>query len=66
MDNKGERNMKVSGQRVKKLLGADLKARHKKEVVDLDQYVNPLIHKQIHGDKVYVPLNLDRVWNQIS
>ncbi|WP_187360392.1 C2 domain-containing protein [Priestia megaterium] len=58
--------MKVSGQRLEKLLGADLKARHKKGVVDLDQYVNLIIHKQIHGDKVYFPLNLDRVWNQIS
>ena len=58
--------MKVSGERVEKLLEESLRARHKKGTGDLDQYINPIIHKQIHGDKVYVPLNLDRVWNRIS
>jgi hypothetical protein len=26
-------------------------------------FTNPIIHREIHGDKVYVPLNMERVWN---
>jgi hypothetical protein len=59
--------MKFSGESLENLLGVNPKARHKNEVGRLDQsFANPIIHRQIHGDKKYVPLNLDRVWNQIS
>ncbi len=40
--------------------------RLKKENEILEHYFeNPIIHREIHGEKVYVPLNLDRVWNRI-
>jgi hypothetical protein len=59
--------MKLSEESLRNLLGVNPRARHKNEVDCLDQYFeNPIIHRQIHGDKIYVPLNLDRVWNQIS
>lgn len=49
------------------LIGVNPRARHKNNVDRLDQYFEtPIIHREIHGDKIYVPLNLDRVWNQIS
>ncbi|MGM0878300.1 MAG: hypothetical protein ACQEWV_27250 [Bacillota bacterium] len=66
-DKKGERNMKYSGESLENLLGVNQRARYKKEVEILDQYFEtPIIHREIHGDKIYVALNLDRVWNQIS
>lgn len=47
-------------------MGLDLRARHKYEREQMDQsFENLIIHKEIHGDKVYVLLNLERVWNQI-
>lgn len=61
--------MKYFRESLDNLIGVDHRARHKhKNTVDrLDQYFeNPIIHREINGDKIYVPLNLDRVWNQIS
>lgn len=59
--------MKLSGEILENVLGVNHRARHKKEVDCLGQYFdNLIIHRQIHGDKIYAPLNLDRVWNQIS
>ncbi|MFC0270431.1 hypothetical protein ACFFIX_03020 [Metabacillus herbersteinensis] len=56
--------MKSSGEN---LFGAKQRARLKKEIENLDQYFEtPIIHREIHGDKIHVPLNLDRIWNQIS
>ncbi|WP_274854648.1 hypothetical protein [Bacillus methanolicus] len=55
----------MTEENIKKILGVNVRARHKKESNDLDRYfLNPIIHRQIHGDKVYVPLNLDRIWNR--
>ncbi|MRX56609.1 hypothetical protein [Metabacillus idriensis] len=59
--------MKYSGENFENLFGVIKRARLKKEIENLGQYFeNPIIHREIHGDKIYVPLNLDRVWNQIS
>ena len=60
--------MKLSGEILENLLGVNHRARHKQEVVSCwNQYFeNPIIHRQIHGSKIYTPLILDRVWNQIG
>jgi hypothetical protein len=59
--------MKRSSQSLEKLVGARWRARHKIEMDNPEHYFeNPLIHKEIHGDKVYIPLNLNRVWNEIN
>jgi hypothetical protein len=29
-------------------------------------FENPIIHRQIHGEKVYVPLQISRLWNQVD
>jgi hypothetical protein len=59
--------MKNSNQSLDLLLGGRNLARHKSsENKNLEKYFeNPIIHKEIQGDKVYVPLNLNRVWNAI-
>ncbi|MCM3570926.1 hypothetical protein [Neobacillus mesonae] len=58
--------MRNSKERFENLMGLDLRARHKYEREQMDQsFENLIIHKEIHGDKVYVLLNLERVWNQI-
>lgn len=50
------------------ILGTKPRARHKKIIENyLDEsFTNPIIHKEIHGDKIYVPLDLNRVWNRIN
>jgi len=59
--------MKSYGEKSENLLGGKQRARLKKEMKNLDQYFEtPIIHREIHGDKIQVPLNLDKVWNQIS
>ncbi|WP_260288749.1 hypothetical protein [Peribacillus aracenensis] len=41
-------------------------ARHKTEGLNLDPCFSHLIvHKEIQGDKVFVPLDLTRVWNRL-
>lgn len=59
--------MKISNQSLDSLLGAVKTARHTKdEKRSLDSYFkNPIIHKQISGERVYVPLNINRVWNEV-
>lgn len=59
--------MKMSEQSFEKLQGIRKRARAKKtEKHPFVQYFrNPIIHKQIHGERVYVPLNIQRVWNEI-
>jgi len=48
------------------ILGTKLRARHK-ELQSLEQsFTNPIIHKEIQGDKVYVPLDLSRIWDRIN
>jgi hypothetical protein len=59
--------MKKSNQSVEKLKGMRKRARHKNsESHSLMQYFKkPIIHKEIHGDRVYVPLRISRIWNGI-
>jgi len=59
--------MKFSNQSLETLLGVHKKPRRKwKEINRLEQsFENPIIHREVNGDRVYVPLNLDRVWNGI-
>ncbi|WP_198510343.1 hypothetical protein [Bacillus solitudinis] len=38
-------------------------ARAKQEKYDVkDLFKNPIFHREIHGDKVYIPLNKERLW----
>ena len=64
---KKERNeMKFSNLSLEKLVGASERARHKiRSDRNLEQHFEtPIIHREIQGDRVYVPLNLYRVWNE--
>ncbi|MBT2657870.1 hypothetical protein J7E81_21955 [Bacillus sp. ISL-18] len=59
--------MKFSKQSLDTLLGVHRIVRHrgsKKRSLE-DYFENPIIHKEIQGDRVFVPLSLDRVWNEI-
>ncbi len=48
------------------VLGPKPRARQKNFFGSLeDSFKNPIIHKEIHRDKVYVPLDLSRVWDRI-
>ncbi|RKJ35970.1 hypothetical protein D7X33_38280 [Butyricicoccus sp. 1XD8-22] len=58
--------MNLSRESFENLFGAKRRAKRKEEFDRLDQFFeNPIIHREIHGDKIYVPLNLEKVWNQI-
>jgi hypothetical protein len=58
--------MKTSRVRLDNLLGVTSRSRRKNKVDQLEKrFEKPIIHKQIHGDKVYVPLNIERVWNEV-
>jgi hypothetical protein len=49
------------------LLGAKTKARRKELMDSFEQsFSDPIIHREIQGDKVYVPLNLNKIWNRIG
>jgi len=60
--------MKFSSQSLDKLLGATKKARHRiRTDYSLEHYFEePIIHREIQGDRIYVPLNLNRVWDEIN
>lgn len=59
--------MRLSGEGLHNFYGISPRARYKKEVDRLEHlFNNPIIHRQIHGDIVYVPLNIERIWNQIG
>ncbi|WP_251555545.1 hypothetical protein [Neobacillus muris] len=48
------------------VLGTKTRAKRKELMDSLEQsFSNPIIHREIHGDKVYVPLDLNRVWDRI-
>jgi hypothetical protein len=59
-------DMKLSNLNVDELYGASNRARHKNSKnLNLETYFEePIIHKEIQGDRVYVPLNLNRAWNK--
>jgi len=58
--------MKYSNLSFEKLLGVHHRARHKVcGTPSLESYFEePIIHREIQGERVYVPLNLIRVWNE--
>jgi hypothetical protein len=51
---------------INNLLGTNFRARPQELFnTSLDHYfLNPIIHKEIHGDEIYVPLDLYRIWNK--
>ncbi|MCM3570514.1 hypothetical protein [Neobacillus mesonae] len=59
--------MKYSNFSFERLMGEHKRARHKiRENQTLEQYFeNPIIHREIQGEHVYVPLNLNKVWNGV-
>ncbi|WP_040346518.1 hypothetical protein [Neobacillus bataviensis] len=59
--------MKYSNLSLDRLLGSRFKARHKvREYHNLEQqFEQPIIHREIQGNRVYVPLNVNRVWNEV-
>ncbi|MBI0578068.1 hypothetical protein IEC97_11925 [Neobacillus cucumis] len=59
--------MKFSNQSIEKLRGVHKRARHKVSGKrSLDQFFeDPIIHREIQGDRIYVPLNLNKVWNGV-
>jgi hypothetical protein len=59
--------MKFSNQSFDKLLGTRKRVRHKTNTSpSLEQYFEePIIHREIQGDRVYVPLDLNRAWNKV-
>ncbi|WP_040207067.1 hypothetical protein [Neobacillus jeddahensis] len=60
--------MKISNLSFEQLVGGHKRARHKagRQEDSLGQYFEtPIIHREIQGDRIYVPLNLQRVWNEI-
>ncbi|MGG1396930.1 hypothetical protein ABE288_03775 [Bacillus salipaludis] len=59
--------MKFSNLSLEKLRGVHKPARHKvSEKRSLEQFFeDPIIHREIQGDRIYVPLNLNKVWNGV-
>jgi hypothetical protein len=51
---------------IENVLGTKPRARYKELTGCLDySFTNPIIHREINGDKIYVPLDLNRIWNII-
>ena len=49
------------------ILGTKPRAGHKELMNNSDRcFANPIIHREIHGDKIYVPLDLSRIWNKVN
>lgn len=59
--------MKYSTISLEKLVGGHKRARHKlRRTASLEEHFeDPIIHREIQGNRVYVPLNLYRVWQEI-
>jgi hypothetical protein len=47
---------------LEEILGISFRARHKEIYENRDQFINPIIHRQVQGNEVYVPLNR-KLWN---
>ncbi|KKB34277.1 hypothetical protein [Bacillus thermotolerans] len=56
--------MNLQREYVKKLIGLNSTVRRKEEGYTIEQFSNPLIHRQIHGNEVYVPLDLQKLWGK--
>jgi hypothetical protein len=59
--------MKFSNQSFDRLLGTRKTVRHQTNTsLSLEQYFEePIIHREIQGDRVYVPLDLNRAWSKM-
>jgi len=58
--------MKFSSQSLEKIVGVSKRARHKIRIESWEHYFeDPIIHREIQGERVYVPLNLNRLWNEV-
>ena len=56
--------MKSSSENFDKLLGTVYRARRQQDYSLLERsFQKPILHRQVHGDEVYVPLNLERIWS---
>jgi hypothetical protein len=59
--------MKSTSANFDKLLGTVYRARRQQDYSLIDHsFQKPILHRQVHGDEVYVPLNLKRIWNQAN
>jgi hypothetical protein len=47
---------------LEKLFGITGRTRRKKEEREYDPFERPLLHRQIKGDAVYIPLDTERLW----
>jgi hypothetical protein len=56
--------MKYSSVSFEKLIGVRQRVRHKMGLA-AESFADPIIHREIQGDRVFVPLNLERVWNEV-
>ncbi len=68
LNKKGVSVMKFSKVNLSDFFGGNIRAKRKiREDYCWDSnFENPIIHREIQGEKVYVPLNLGRVWNQVN
>ncbi|MDR7079639.1 hypothetical protein J2Y03_004697 [Neobacillus niacini] len=59
--------MKKSNQSMEKLKGIRKRARHKRSDGHslMHYFKKPIVHREIHGDRVHVPLRISRIWNGI-
>ncbi|MDQ0860015.1 hypothetical protein [Bacillus sp. V2I10] len=57
--------MKTSGESLENILGVHRKARRKNQMYYLENsFKNPIVHREINGDKVYVPLDMEWIRNK--
>jgi len=60
--------MKFSEVKIGDFFGGHVRARRKirmYQALDSD-FQNTIIHRQIQGEKIYAPLDLDRIWNRVN
>ncbi len=55
--------MKYSNLSFEKLIGAPKRARHR--LNESQTFEDPIIHREIQGERIYVPLNLNKIWNEV-
>jgi hypothetical protein len=52
---------------IETIIGTKPRARHKElNEFFIQSFANPIIHREIHGDKIYAPLDLNRIWNKTN
>lgn len=53
--------MKSSQFSLESILGVTVRARRKAEEHDLNQFLNLIVHREIKGDRIYVPLDVKKL-----